>query len=57
MKCTWCGIKVPEVPEDATLEEQLCNECFDLFVEESGEYEDDERELFNEIRKGEPNED
>jgi len=51
MKCPWCGIKVPEMPENATIEEQLCTSCFDQ-LEESGEYEDDENELYHEIVEG-----
>lgn len=27
MKCDWCGLTIPEMPEDATQEELLCNEC------------------------------
>jgi hypothetical protein len=44
MKCPWCGITVPEMPEDATLEETLCNSCFDQLVEEEGEYSDNDIE-------------
>jgi NMD protein affecting ribosome stability and mRNA decay len=29
MKCPRCGIKVPEMPEDATEEEMLCNLCYE----------------------------
>lgn len=29
MKCPECSITVPEMPEDATWWEQLCNDCHD----------------------------
>jgi hypothetical protein len=29
-KCPECGISIPKMPEDATYEERLCNECFDI---------------------------
>jgi len=29
MKCPSCGITVPEMPEDATYEEMLCNFCYE----------------------------
>lgn len=30
MKCIECGITITELPEDATYEEMLCNECYDI---------------------------
>lgn len=33
MKCINCGISIPELPEDATREEILCN----MYYEEEGE--------------------
>lgn len=29
IKCWECGIPVPDVPEDAVLEEHLCNGCWE----------------------------
>ena len=29
IKCPNCGISVPDVPEDAELEEMLCNKCYE----------------------------
>lgn len=31
MKCPNCGITVPEMPEDSSREEQLCNQCYERF--------------------------
>lgn len=40
MKCPRCGVTVPEMPEDAAYEEQLCNLCHaDLEEEEDNEME------------------
>lgn len=43
MKCIKCGISINEVPEDATYEELLCNQCYDIYENLSilrGELED-----------------
>ena len=29
IKCPGCGIPVPDVPEDATYDETLCNKCYE----------------------------
>lgn len=29
IKCTGCGMSIPDVPEDSTAEERLCNQCLD----------------------------
>lgn len=31
IKCPNCGISVPDVPEDATEDEKLCNYCYEHF--------------------------
>jgi hypothetical protein len=28
MKCTSCGIVIPDVPKDAAYEEMICNQCY-----------------------------
>ena len=28
-KCPECGIPVPDMPEDATYEEKLCDKCYE----------------------------
>lgn len=30
MKCLMCSINIPEMPENATLEEKLCDRCFEI---------------------------
>lgn len=34
MKCIECGITIPELPEDATYEEMLCNQCYKEYEDE-----------------------
>ena len=34
IKCPECGISVPNVPEDATHEETLCNQCYERLESE-----------------------
>ena len=29
MKCIDCGMTIPEMPEDATREEMLCDKCYE----------------------------
>jgi len=31
MKCLECRIKIPELPEDATYDEMLCNRCYEKY--------------------------
>ena len=31
IKCPGCGISVPDVPEDATIDEMLCNKCYEEY--------------------------
>ena len=31
MKCIECGITIPEMPEGASYEEQLCDYCFSCY--------------------------
>lgn len=33
IKCPRCWISVPDVPEDASYEEMLCNNCYELLYE------------------------
>jgi len=33
IKCPECGISVPDVPENATQDELLCNSCYDKLEE------------------------
>jgi hypothetical protein len=35
MKCPDCGITVPNMPEDSTHDEQLCNLCWPVWEFES----------------------
>lgn len=39
IKCWRCGISVPDVPEDSTPDESLCDRCFAKFEVE--QYEND----------------
>ena len=32
MKCIGCGIKIPDMPEDASLDELLCDFCYARFM-------------------------
>lgn len=36
IKCVGCGISIPDVPEDATLEERLCDRCLNQYEESIG---------------------
>ena len=38
MKCVSCGITIPEMTEDATEEEQLCDLCYGLDEEERSKW-------------------
>jgi len=29
MRCIKCGISIPELPEDATRDEMLCDRCYE----------------------------
>ena len=29
IKCLMCGISIPDIPEDASHEEMLCNACYE----------------------------
>jgi len=40
MRCVKCGIKIPELPEDASYDEQLCNRCCEE-LEKGGDDGDD----------------
>ncbi len=37
MKCIKCGMTIPEMPEDATAEELLCNLCYEQWEEKQNE--------------------
>lgn len=39
MKCIECGITIPEMPEDASYEEMLCNQCYEVFEKELEDFE------------------
>lgn len=34
MKCQLCGIAIPEMPEDATFDELLCDPCYHDYTKE-----------------------
>ena len=40
IKCPRCGITVPDVPEDASEEERLCNLCYEKLEREDEEQAD-----------------
>ena len=46
MKCIECGMKISEMPEDASYEEQLCDCCF-------ARYETDMELEFDNLRRKE----
>jgi hypothetical protein len=33
MKCDNCGITIPELPEDASYDEMLCDTCYRILIE------------------------
>lgn len=45
MKCDRCGITIPELPEDASYEEKLCDRCYEEYIKEEKKEKDREDEL------------
>ncbi len=37
IKCPECGVSVPDVPEDSSYEELLCNRCYELNNDEDSQ--------------------
>jgi hypothetical protein len=52
MKCIECGITIPEVPEDASYEEMLCDTCYQYFLRRIGETANEQFEKYGDFFSG-----